>query len=160
MTNLDVSPLLRAAVGFDPFADIFATVTRMDGTGPSYPPYNIERFGDDRYRITMAVAGFPEDRLDVTVSDGVLVVRGEAEPEDEEVTYLHRGIAGRSFERRFVLADDVRVVGADLADGLLHINLVREIPEALRPRRIEIKSEGRLQKLNQKLKKSITGKAA
>ena len=137
MTAFDLSPLFRTAIGFDRLANTLEAAYRGEPT--AYPPYNIELLGEDHYRITMAVAGFSEDDLDIQVKEGVLSVSGGRKEEGkEEGKYLYRGIANRSFERRFQLADYVRVEGAELKNGLLHIVLVREIPEAMRGRRIEI----------------------
>ena len=138
MTTIDFSPLFRTAIGFDRLANTLEAAYRGEPT--AYPPYNIELLGEDHYRITMAVAGFAEEDLEIQVKEGVLSVSGggkEAGKQDE-AKYLYRGIANRSFERRFQLADYVRVEGAELKDGLLHIVLVREIPESMRARRIEI----------------------
>jgi molecular chaperone IbpA len=139
MTMIDFTPLFRTAIGFDRLASTLENAYRADVGG--YPPYNIEVQGEDRYRITMAVAGFTNDELDVEVKENVLRVTGAKRNDDQERHYLHRGIANRSFERNFQLADYVRVQGAELKDGLLHLELVREIPEAMKPRRIEIRSE-------------------
>ena len=136
----DFSPLLRSTVGFDRVADLFEAMSRVDDTSLGYPPYNIEKAGDDSYRITMAVAGFGLDDLEIEMHDGRLTVRGKLDGDDQGHVYLHRGIAGRAFERTFQLADYVQVHSANLADGLLHIELVREVPEALKPRTIEIAS--------------------
>ncbi|WP_137701231.1 Hsp20 family protein [Marimonas lutisalis] len=142
MRNFDFAPLYRATVGFDQIADMLDRVLSSDVTQNTYPPYNIEKTADDAYRISIAVAGFAESDLTVEVKEGALIVSARKAEEDEGRTYLHRGIATRAFERRFQLADHVRVVGATHTDGMLHIDLVREIPEALKPRRIEIaKSE-------------------
>ncbi len=138
MRTYDFSPLYRATVGFDRIADLMDRVLATDVAQPAYPPYNIEKLGDDAYRISIAVAGFSADELSVEVKDGALVVTARKTAEDGERTYLHRGIATRAFERRFALADHVKVSGASNADGMLHIDLVREMPEALKPRRIEI----------------------
>ena len=138
MRNFDRAPLYRATVGFDQIADIMDRVLASDVSKPSYPPYNIEKTSDDSYRITIAVAGFTEDELHVEVRENALIVSARKADDDSERTYLHRGIANRAFERRFHLADHVVVSGAAQADGLLHIDLKREIPEALKPRRIEI----------------------
>lgn len=142
MRAFDLSPLLRSSVGFDRVNQLFELANRMDDAATSYPPYNIEKRGEDAYRITMAVAGFAQDELDITVKENSLIVTGKAaeQPtaEGEQVSYLHRGIARRAFERRFELADTVKVVGAELKDGLLHIALKREIPEAKKPRQIQI----------------------
>jgi molecular chaperone IbpA len=128
MRNFDLAPLYRATVGFDQIADLLDRVMASDVTQPTYPPYNIEKTADDAYRISIAVA----------VKDGALVVSAAKAEDDSDRTYLHRGIATRAFERRFQLADHVRVTGASHADGMLHIDLEREMPEALKPRRITI----------------------
>lgn len=138
MTTYDLSPLYRTAIGFDRLADMLTNASRVDGNG--YPPYNIESRGEDRYRISMAVAGFSESDLDIVTEQNTLTVSG-SKPETEEEDnreYLYRGIATRSFERRFQLADHVRVESAKLENGLLHIELKRELPEQMKPRRIEI----------------------
>lgn len=140
MRSFDFAPLYRATVGFDQIADIMDRVLTNDGSQPSYPPYNIEKTSDDAYRISIAVAGFSDADLSVEMRDGALIVAARKTENDEEDgrTYLHRGIATRAFERRFQLADHVRVAGASLENGMLHVDLVREVPEALKPRRIEI----------------------
>lgn len=138
MRNYDLSPLYRATVGFDRFADLMDRALTSDGTQPAYPPYNIEKIGENDYRISVAVAGFSDAELSVEVKEGALIVAARKADSDEGKTYLHRGIATRAFERRFTLADHVKVTGATHADGMLHIDLVREVPEALKPRRIEI----------------------
>lgn len=138
MRNFDLAPLYRATVGFDQIADMLDRVTSADVTQPTYPPYNIEKTADDAYRISIAVAGFAEDDLSVEVKDGALFVSARKGEDESARTFLHRGIATRAFERRFHLADHVRVTGANHADGMLHIDLAREVPEALKPRRIEI----------------------
>lgn len=138
MRTLDFAPLHRATIGFDQIADLMDRVLANDVTQPSYPPYNIEKTADDSYRISIAVAGFAETDLSVEVKENSLVVAARKATDDTERTYLHRGIATRAFERRFALADHVRVTGASHADGMLHIDLKREVPEALKPRRIEI----------------------
>ena len=140
MRNFDLAPLYRATVGFDQIADLLDRVMATDVTQPTYPPYNIEKTADDAYRISVAVAGFSADDLGVEVKDGSLVVSARKSEEEEGRTYLHRGIATRAVERRFQLADHVRVIGATHADGMLHIDLRREVPEALKPRRIAIAS--------------------
>jgi molecular chaperone IbpA len=138
MRTYDFTPLYRATVGFDRIADLMDRVLSADVAQPAYPPYNIEKTADDAYRISIAVAGFSADELSVEVKDGALVVAARKTAEESAKTFLHRGIATRAFERRFALADHVRVTGATNADGMLHIDLVREVPEALKPRRIEI----------------------
>ncbi|MGC9419604.1 MAG: Hsp20 family protein [Rhodovulum sp.] len=142
MRHYDFGPLYRATVGFDRVADMMDRLLASDVTQPSYPPYNIEKTGENGYRISIAVAGFSADELSVEVKENALVIAARKAPEETERTYLHRGIATRAFERRFALADHVRVTGASHADGMLHIDLVREVPEALKPRRIEIASGG------------------
>ncbi len=138
MRTYDFSPLYRATVGFDRIADLMDRVLSADAPQPTYPPYNIEKTDENAYRITIAVAGFTGDELNVEVKEGALLVSARKAAEDESKTYLHRGIATRAFERRFALADHVKVTGATHADGMLHVDLVREVPEALKPRRIEI----------------------
>ncbi|MDH3787059.1 MAG: Hsp20 family protein [Xanthomonadales bacterium] len=145
MTTFDFSPLFRTSVGYDRLASLLNSAHRLE-QGSSFPPYNIQKAGDDRYRITMAVAGFAESDLDITSEHNKLIVTGEKPEEDsnEDNGFLYRGIATRSFERRFNLADHVKVTGATLDNGLLHIELEREIPEAMKPRSIEIQSSGAL----------------
>ncbi len=140
MRAFDLSPLYRASVGFDQIADMMDRVVSKDAAQPSYPPYNIEKTDDDAYRISLAVAGFAEDELSVEVRENALIVSARKSEEDDERTWLHRGIANRAFERRFHLADHVRVLGASHENGMLHIELAREVPEALKPRRVEITS--------------------
>lgn len=140
MRNFDLAPLYRATVGFDQIADMMDRVLTSDVAQPTYPPYNIEKIADDGWRISIAVAGFAEDDLSVELREGALIVAAQKADDGEERTYLHRGIATRAFERRFQLADHVRVTGASHADGMLHIDLVREVPEALKPRRIAIEA--------------------
>jgi molecular chaperone IbpA len=140
MRNFDLAPLYRATVGFDQIADMMDRVLSSDVAQPTYPPYNIEKTADDAYRISIAVAGFSGRDLSVEVKDRALVVSARKAEDDDARSYLHRGIATRAFERRFQLADHVRVTGATHADGMLHIELVREMPEALKPRQIEIAS--------------------
>ena len=139
MRNFDLSPLYRATVGFDQVADLMDRVLTNDVSRESYPPYNIEKTGEDAWRISVAVAGFTEDELSVEVKQNALFVAAKKAGEDAR-TYLHRGIATRAFERRFHMADHVRVTGAKHENGMLHIDLTREVPEALKPRRIEIAS--------------------
>ena len=133
----DFAPLFRTAIGFDRLARLVDTASEAAAT-PAYPPYNIEKTGDDSYRLTMAVAGFGPENLEIVVKDNTLVVTGRVADEATKGEVLHRGIAGRAFERRFVLADHIVVDGADLENGLLHVGLKRVVPEALKPRRIEI----------------------
>lgn len=143
MTTFDFSPLYRTSVGFDRLASMLSTATRPE-QGNSFPPYNIKSDDEDKYQITMAVAGFSRDDLDISSEQNVLTVSGNREQETEDdAQYLYRGIATRSFQRRFNLADHVRVTGAELENGLLHIFLERELPEAMKPRSIEIKQSGR-----------------
>ena len=139
MRTFDLTPLYRTTVGFDRFAALFDSMSSADVSATTYPPYNIEKTGEDAYRITIAVAGFTEAELSIEGRDGVLVVTGKKADEDK-VSYLHRGIAGRAFEKHFQLADHVRATGAVVENGLLHVDLVREVPEALKPRKIEISS--------------------
>lgn len=139
MTTFDLSPLYRTAIGFDRLADLLSNASRVEGNG--YPPYNIESHGEDNYRITMAVAGFDESELEIVTEQNTLTVFGskaEDVDDDNEREFLYRGIATRSFERRFQLADHVRVESARLENGLLHIDLKRELPEQMKPRKIEI----------------------
>ncbi len=138
MRTFDFAPLYRATVGYDQIADLMDRVLSADNANPTYPPYNIEKTADDAYRISIAVAGFSDADLNVEVRENALIVSAKKAEAEAKQTYLHRGIATRAFERRFHLADHVRVTGADHVDGMLHIDLVREIPEALKPRRIEI----------------------
>ncbi|MCG7521676.1 Hsp20 family protein [Ruegeria sp. Ofav3-42] len=146
MRTFDFAPLHRATVGFDQIADIMDRVLTNDGAQPSYPPYNIEKTDADTYRISVAVAGFSENDLSVEVKENSLVVAGKKAAEDKERSYLHRGIATRAFERRFALADHVRVTGASHENGMLNIDLKREVPEALKARRIEITSAKAIEK--------------
>ena len=141
MRTVDFTPVFRSTVGFDRMARLLDHAMRATDAAnvPTFPPYNIEKLGEDEYRITMAVAGFGEGDLDITVENGQLVISGRIEKsEDEGRGYLHRGIATRNFERRFDLADHIRVKDAALENGLLHVSLVREVPEAMKPRKIEI----------------------
>jgi molecular chaperone IbpA len=138
MRPIDLSPLYRSTVGFDRLFDLIDSVAGVDQTAAGYPPYNIERLGENEYRITMAVAGFSQDELRVDVKEQALSVTGAKKPDEKARNFLHRGIAARNFERRFQLADHVEVRGADLQNGLLHIDLVRNVPERLKPRSIAI----------------------
>lgn len=143
MRTFDFSPLYRSTIGFD---RVFSLLDQMAypgaGAVPGYPPYNIERTGEEAYRITMAVAGFAENEINVEVKEGTLTVKGDkATTDGDNVEVLYRGIAGRAFERRFQLADHVEVTGATLENGLLHVDLARRIPEAMKPRTIAIVSQ-------------------
>lgn len=138
MRTYDLSPLYRATVGFDRVADMMDRLLSADVADAGYPPYNIEKTDENAYRISVAVAGFADDELSVEVKEGALIVSARKAKEEEPRTYLHRGIATRAFERRFALADHVKVSGASHLDGMLHIDLEREVPEALKPRQIEI----------------------
>ncbi len=138
MRTFDLNPLLRSGIGFDRFDRLFENLSRQDDTARSYPPYNIQKSGENDYRISMAVAGFGDDDIDVTLTDRTLVIKGEQQADEEAVSYLHRGIAGRAFERRFELADGIKVTGAHLEHGLLHVDLAHEVPEHKKPRRIAI----------------------
>lgn len=141
MRSFDFAPLHRASVGFDQIADLMDRVLANDVGQPTYPPYNIEKTAADSYRISIAVAGFSDSDLSVELRENALIVSArKAEDEGDARSYLHRGIATRAFERRFTLADHVRVTGAAHENGMLHVDLTREIPEALKPRRIEIAS--------------------
>jgi len=147
MRTFDLTPLFRSTVGFDRFADMLDSLAQVDN-GVTYPPYNIERTSENNYRITLAVAGFAEKDLAVEVKEGVLSVQGKRDGETNgaQSRYLHQGIAGRAFERRFQLAENVEVKGAQLENGLLHVDLERIVPEEKKPRRITIgaKPEGRV----------------
>ena len=138
MREFDFSPLYRSAIGFDRIASLLDNVNRSEQTQSAYPPYNFELTGEDQYRITMAVAGFSESDLTIEVKQNNLTVSGKKEPPKKESQFLHHGIAARGFERRFQLADYVRVENASMENGLLHIDMVREIPETMKPRTIEI----------------------
>ena len=137
MTTLDFSPLFRSMIGFDRLANALETAYRTEPGG--YPPYNVELQDENRYRITLAVAGFGQDELGIEAKENLLTVSGQRKATESEGNFLYRGIANRSFERKFQLADYVKVVEAKLENGLLHIDLVREVPEAMKPRRIEIR---------------------
>jgi molecular chaperone IbpA len=138
MRTYDLSPLFRSTIGFDRLGRLLETAPTNDGV--TYPPYNIEKLGDNAYRLTMAVAGFGPGDIDLTVQDNALTLRGKAQAEPETARFLHRGIAGRAFERHFQLAEHVEVEGARLENGLLHVDLVRRVPESAKPRKIEIAS--------------------
>jgi molecular chaperone IbpA len=135
MNAINLSPLFRTAIGFDRLARLVENAAAADA---SYPPYNIEKTGDDSYRLTMAVAGFGPDDIELTVKDNALLVSGRVSAEAPKTEMLYRGLAGRAFERRFALADHIVVEGAELLNGLLHVGLKRVVPEALKPRRIPV----------------------
>ena len=149
MDRFDFSPLFRSTIGFDRLTRLVDAATHVDNAALAYPPYNIEKTGEDAYRLTMAVAGFSPEELDITVQESTLLVTGKAKREQEGSNYLHRGIARRAFERRFSLADHIKVVGASLVNGMLHVDLMHEVPEAAKPRKIQIGS-GEPQQLTQK----------
>ena len=140
MVNFDFSPLYRSSIGFDHMVSLLDSARRIDQAGNSYPPYNIERTGDDAYRISMAVAGFDQSELNIETKENTLTINGVKNKGDAK-NYLHHGIAERNFERRFQLADHVKAMNAKLENGLLHVDLVREIPEAMKPRTIHIQEE-------------------
>lgn len=141
MRSYDLSPLFRSTVGFDRLARLMDAATRFDEGASSYPPYNIEKMDENEYRITMAVAGFGEDELEITAQENTLVISGKPKKSDEGRKFLYRGIAGRAFERRFELAEFIEVKGAKLENGLLHVELARVVPEAMKPRTIKIESK-------------------
>ncbi len=139
MDSFDFTPLFRSTIGFDRLLRLADAATRFDGASLAYPPYNIEATGENAYRLTMAVAGFGRDDIDVTVKENELLVSGKSKKDEaQNAEYLHRGIARRAFERRFQLADHIKVSGASLDNGLLHVDLTREVPEEKKPRKIEI----------------------
>ncbi|WP_201290895.1 Hsp20 family protein [Croceibacterium salegens] len=144
MNRFDFTPYRRSTVGFDRLFDLLENTARNTGGGDNYPPFNIERRSEDSYRITLAVAGFRPDDLDITAQQNLLVVQGRKREEEPAGEILHLGIANRGFERRFELADYVRVANADLADGLLVIDLVREVPEAMKPKKIGLPGQRKL----------------
>ena len=151
MRTFDLTPLYRSTVGFDRMFNLFDSLVGTDGTVPTYPPYNIERTGENAYRVTMAVAGFGQDDLTIESKENVLTVKGEKKGSEEqkENEFLYRGIASRAFERRFQLADHVEVKGALLENGLLHVDLVRNIPEAMKPRTIAINAGSKPAQIDQ-----------
>ena len=140
MRTYDLTPLFRTSVGFDRMSRLMDAALQLEGTAKGYPPYNIVKQEQDRYRITLAVAGFAEDQLSIELHNNQLTVTGTNAGNDDAIEFLHHGIAGRSFERRFQLADHIHVVGAHMENGLLHVELEREVPEALKPRAIPIGS--------------------
>ena len=143
MRNFDFAPLYRSTVGFDQIGSMMDRALTAETGQTSYPPYNIEKLEDDAYRVSIAVAGFTDADLSVEVRDRSLIVSARKADEDADKTYLHRGIATRAFERRFHLADHVVVTGATHADGMLHIEMQRQVPDALKPRQIQIASDAR-----------------
>ncbi len=144
MRTYDLTPLMRSTIGFDRLTRALDSAMRIDDSALAYPPYNIEKVADDDYRIVMAVAGFSEADLEIEAAEGWLVIRGKMNGDTEGKTFLHRGIAGRAFERKFQLADHIQVTGAGLENGLLTVELIRVVPEAHRPRQIEIKTAAAL----------------
>ena len=145
MTNFDFSPLYRTTVGFDHLSTLLDNIHRSDRAPNSYPPYNIELINENNYQITMAVSGFNSDELDIKSEHRTLTIKGQKHPDENARNYLHQGIAARNFERKFQLADHIEITGAQLENGLLHIDLAREIPEAMKPKTIPInEGKGRL----------------
>ena len=142
MTTIDLSPLYRSSIGFDRMASLLDSALRSEKTTGGYPPYDIEVRGDNQYAITLAVAGFEQSELDIQVEKGVLTVRGKKDEDKSAPNYLYQGIANRAFERKFNLADHVEVSDADMNNGLLTVNLVKEIPEAMKPKSIAINLSG------------------
>ncbi len=149
MRTIDFSPLFRHSVGFDRMQRLLDSAAQTEQNS-AYPPYNIEQLGDNGYQITLAVAGFADEDIDITLTDRTLVVSGKMNDGDEERKYLHRGIAGRAFERRFELADHIQVQGAKLENGLLHVALERVVPESEKPRKIEIAAGSGAKAIEQK----------
>ena len=147
MNTIDLTPLYRSSIGFDRFGSLLDMALRSDQSAAGFPPYNIEATGENSYTIALAVAGFTIEDLEIQVENNMLTVRGKKADDDKPHNYLYQGIATRNFERRFNLADYVKVRGAQLNDGLLTINLVKEIPEAMKPKRIEINSSGEVLEL-------------
>ncbi|MFK8011740.1 MAG: Hsp20 family protein [Marinicellaceae bacterium] len=141
--NLDLTPLFRTSVGFDRMAQMMNQAHRIDRSNASYPPYNIETLDENKYQITLALAGFSQNDLEITSEENTLVIRGKTN-NDVERKYLHRGIATRSFERKFQLADHVKVTTAEMENGLLHVQLMKEVPEAMKPRKIEINKDSKI----------------
>ena len=143
MNNIDLTPLYRSSIGFDRFGSMLDTALRSEKTATGYPPYDIESLGENEYAITLAVAGFDDSEIDIQVEKGVLSVRGKKVESEKDRNYLYQGIANRSFERKFNLADFIEVTGADFSNGLLTVSLVKEIPEAMKPRKISIGQSGK-----------------
>ena len=154
MKTHDFSPLFRSAIGFDRLFDLADSVARMDNAGPTYPPYDIQAADENKYRISMSVAGFSEDELNIELKENTLTIAGKGKADNDDVSYLHRGIAGRDFVRKFELANHMEVVGAHLNNGILSVDLVREIPDAMKPKHIDIKA-GEPESLPEKAKKMI-----
>jgi molecular chaperone IbpA len=150
MDRFDFSPLFRSTIGFDRLTRLVDAATRVDNAALAYPPYNIEKTGEDSYRLTMAVAGFSSDDIDITVQENTLMVSGKGNKEEADDRFLHRGIARRAFERRFSLADHIKVVGASLDNGMLHVDLVRDVPETAKPRKVQIGSAAQPRVIDQK----------
>ena len=140
MRTYDLTPLFRTSIGFDRMSRLMDAALKLEDSAKGYPPYNIAKKGEDTYQITLAVAGFSEADLQITAHENTLTIAGKITSEEDDLRYLHRGIAGRAFERRFQLADHVKVRGAKLENGLLHVEMEREIPEALKPRNIAIQT--------------------
>ncbi len=138
MRTFDLSPLYRTTIGFDRLASMLDNMSGFEGDSGNYPPFNIELLEENKYRLSMAVAGFSKDEINIEVKENVLTIKGQKASEKEDTEYLHRGIATRDFERRFQLADHVEVKNAEMSNGLLHVELVRELPEAMKPRTITI----------------------
>lgn len=153
MTTIDLTPLYRSSVGFDRLASMLDSAMRGESAPGGYPPYNIEVFEENHYAITLAVAGFTQEELDINVEQGILTVRGK-KAESSEHKYLYQGIANRTFERKFNLADHIEITGADLKNGLLSISLVKEIPEAMKPRKIDINTDNEV--IEHKVDEKIT----
>ncbi|MEQ8665180.1 MAG: Hsp20 family protein [Rhodospirillales bacterium] len=162
MKNYDFSPLFRSAIGFDRLFELADAAARLDRAEQTYPPFDIVAAGENQYRLSMAVAGFTDDDIDVEVRENTLTVTGKRKASDDEPTYMHRGIAGRDFVRHFELADHMEVTAAHLSNGILTVDMVRNIPEAMKPKRIEIKSgePKSLPKAAKKLIENVSKKAA
>ncbi len=160
MNAIDLTPLYRSSVGFDRLGSLINHALTTESTSSGYPPYNIEVLDENRYAITVAVAGFSQEELDIQTEKGVLTVRGEKNAKKEECNYLYQGIANRTFERKFNLADYIEVAGADLANGLLTISLIKEIPEAMKPKTIAINKGGNVLEHNAKENSVNSEKAA
>ncbi|SFG52770.1 Hsp20 family protein [Neptunomonas qingdaonensis] len=158
MNTIDLTPLYRSSVGFDRLASLINQTLASETNTNGYPPYNIEMLDENRYAITLAVAGFSQEKIDIQVDKGMLTIRGN-KPEKNEAKFLHRGIANRTFERKFNLADHIEVTGADLVNGLLTISLVKETPEAIKPKTIAINTNGQLSEVH-KPEEKIEAKGA